>query len=766
MRCLKSNAGRLVVVIALLTLVLCALCCADDDAQEPKLSGNLVGNGGFERSGVEDMPEGWMTRNWLGHPDVTGRRSGDARFGRHSLELKSEQSAILFGAYSQPLDVSAWAGKKLLLSVYYRTKGYPGADIAVMTFPEDFTENEWDTPALSHCDRRIENSNGWKRFSTTVDLLPNAHHAIVLVRITGAGQLWVDGVSLRALPAEIGVEVTEAGLVSSHSSRQTSLVATNHTRGEMDAKLRVEAWRDGDRKSSREKRINLSAGETRDISIDYNLDFRRAHDLRVTVLGPGDDVVLYEKIFEVPGLVDAYIAEPAFRQTILSDIPVSEITVRGRLHAVPDVQHATVIHGRLVGAMKDFDEQSAAMFCDREGRFAASIKPPTMVSGEYMMRLNAEYDGRDMEVKLPLRKAPPGGSQTGYTENGLFYANGQPVFPLCLGYFYQASDMEAAHEAGFNCVISPARMASKAFMDKASETGLGVFVSSANFEKDFWSNMIEKYTHRDTLWGWYILERPGSRIPAVAKEVLEAVYSDIAELDHHHPVLCGMDSEAALEDYSAASDLLIAWTHPSPPGNLSPVARIVEAAVREAKKQKPVWALVPIAGTTHIYNKSIDPEGLGRAPTPQEYRAMVYLSLIHGATGIVSYAYRIPGDTDRRGFVATQHAPEVWEMVAEVNRELQAVGPQLLSGTPQRKVEANTEPVVHQIWYHEGRAIVIIVNTTASAQVLRFNVNGLKEPRLRSINSPQRLDADERGFIVPLRPYEVGIYMGTLRGAQ
>ncbi|MFO7948686.1 MAG: hypothetical protein R6V19_17930, partial [Armatimonadota bacterium] len=622
------------------------------------------------------------------------------------------------------------------------------------------------TPALAHADRRIENCDRWQRFSTTVDLLPNAHHAIVLVRITGAGKLWVDGVSLRALPAEVGVEVSSAGLVRSHGRRETSVVATNYMRGEMDVKLRVEAWRGGERKSSNDKRLSLSPGESRDISIDYSFDFRRPHDLRLTLLGHSDDVVLYEKTFDVPGLVYAYIAEPAFRETILSDVPVPEITVRGHLHAVPDVQRNTVIHGRLVGAMEDFHEQSAAMFCDREGRFAASLETPTMVSGEYMVRLNAEYDGRDMEVKLPLRKAPPGVSQTGYTEDGLLYANGRPVFPLCLGYFYKASDMTAAREAGFNCVISPAKMASKAFMDKASETGLGVFISSANFEKDFWQNMIDKYTHRNTLWGWYILERPGSRIPAVAKDVLQSVYADIAEMDPHHPILCCMDSEAALGDYSAASDVMIAWTHPSPPENLSPVARIVQAAVNEAKKQKPVWALIPIAGTTHVYNKSIDPEGLGRAPTAAEYRAMVYLSLIHGATGLVSYAYRIPDDASRRGFLAPEDAPDVWETVGEVNRELQTVGPQLLSGTPQRNIVANSDPVTYQVWYYEGRAIVVIVNTTSNAQALRFNVQGLSQPTLHSVNSPQRLDADEQGFIVPLRPYEVGIYMGRLRGAE
>ena len=173
--------------------------------------------------------------------------------------------------------------------------------------------------------------------------------------------------------------------------------------------------------------------------------------------------------------------------------------------------------------------------------------------------------------------------------------------------------------------------------------------------------------------------------------------------------------------------------------------------------------LVPIAGAGHIRDKRLDAAGAGRAPTPAEYRAMVHLAIVCGANGIVSYAYRIPANAQRRDYLITDDAPLLWQQVAAVNRELSAIGLSILNGQRQPHPFDYNAPVLWGVWEHEGQAIVVIVNTTGQQQVASLTVDNLTRPVLQSITGPQRLEGTAEGlFGKPLGPYEAGVYMGQL----
>lgn len=754
-------AARSVARIGALLLSLAALVPAQA-ARAYVPSGNLIANGSFEMVGVEDAPEAWVLRSWQAPGFASGKVDGGGRFGRRLLRLNSVTMGALYGCYTQPIEVSQYAGQTVLLSLHYRSDRSQYGDAVLVTFADDFTESEWDTPALSREALPLHSSGKWTLASRHVELPPTTRHAAVLIRIAGQGNLYVDGVSMRSVPGEIGCEIESAGLVLDPGRRRTKLAVTNNTTGQITGKVRIEIW-DGDRHGGTlQKPVQLAAAQTQHIEMDYGYDFRKAHELRITTFGSQEHEVYDDTRVAVPGLIDARIAVPAFRSSILNDIPMEAIIVAGRVHAVAELVRATRLSARLVGGGQEIGEDQGITI-DEKGHFSTRLLPANIVSGQYLVKLRADVKDWTLDLELPFTKAAPGANQVGYDERGRLWANGQAIFPIGMGYVLEADDLPAMSEAGFNFVIAPAKIASSAFMDQAAAAGVGVFVSSASVEPGFWSNMAEKHSPRAEFWGWYILEKPETYTPAMKPQVLDELYADLRKLNPNRPVLCLLSSQSGLEDYGASNDIAIAWTEPSPPGELSQMAKRIQQARSIIAPQKLIWVQVPIAGAGHIRDARLDAAGAGRAPTAAEYRAMVHLAIVCGAKGIVSYAYRIPGSAQRRDYLITGDAPLLWQQVAAVNRELSAIGLSILNGQRQPHPFDYDAPVLWGVWEHEGQAIVVIVNTTGQQQIASLTVDNLTRPMLQSITGPQRLEGTAEGlFGKPLGPYEAGVYVGRL----
>ncbi len=756
MSALSGVAGVAAVVLGLAALV----PVQADRGYVP--SGNLIVNGSFEMVGVEEAPDAWVLKSWQGPGLASGKVDGGGRLGRRLLRLKSTTMGALYGCYTQPIEVSQYAGQTVLLSLYYRTSSSQYGDAMLVSFAEDFTEAEWDTPALSRQAVALRSSRNWALVSRHIELPPNARHAVVLIRIAGQGDLYVDGVSMRSLPAEVGCEIESAGLVINPGRRRTKLNVTNNTRGQIAAKIKIEVWDGDSRKGNLEKSVRLAVAQTQPLAMDYGYDFRKPHELRITTFGSQGHEVYDDTRIAVPGLIDAHVSVPAFRSSILNDIPMEAIVVSGRIHALAELVRATQLSARIVGGGQEIGE-GQRLAIDEQGNFTTRLLPASIVSGQYLVQLRADVKDWTLDLELPFSKAAPEPNQVGYDQRGRLWANGKATFPIGMGYVLEPGDVPAMAAAGFNFMITPAKLASDAFMDEAAAAGLGVFVSSASVEPDFWSNMADKHRPRAEFWGWYILEKPETHTPPIEPELLQELYADLRKLSPSRPVLCSLSSQSGLEDYGAANDIVIAWTEPRPPGELSEMAKHLHQAHSIIAPQKPIWALVPIAGAGHIRDKRLDAAGAGRAPTAAEYRAMVYLAIVCGAQGIVSYTYRIPGDAQRRDYLITRDAPELWEQVAAVNRELSAIGLSILSGQRQPHPFDYSAPVLWGVWEYERQAIVVIVNTTGRQQIASLRVDNLTRPVLQSIAGPQQLEGTAAGlFGKPLAPYEAGVYVGRL----
>ncbi len=741
-----------------------AVTCSQVDAassEPPAPSGNLVANGGFERGSVGQSPDGWILKAWEGRG--AGQVTSGGRFGRNFLKLSSASSTGLYGCHTQPIEVGRYAGREMLMSLHYRTEGHLHADALIVTFADDFTDREWETTAVSRHELTLEPSSNWVMLSRHLDLPPNARHALVVLRIAGEGSLSVDGVNLRSLPAEVTCEVRGAGLVADARTRTTQMVLTNGTSTRSEGTVVVQIWDGKTLRNTVQRPYQLGAGQDQRVSVDYSLDYQTAHRLRISVFGAQEHEVYEDLSVQIPALVDAHLTAPAFRSTMLNGVPPDALMMTGRVHATEQLIQAAEVTARIAGTAEISGGEERVPVND-DGTFNARIVPPSMASGPYHLSVNARIGELTLTLDLPFTKAAPDQRHVAYDDRGLLWPYGKAVFPVGMAYLWEPEDLAAVVEAGFNFVTVPARTASTTFMDQADASGIGVFISSASVERDFWANTWRKHRSHNSLWGWYILERPDAYGASVRPELLESLFSDLQELAPYHPVLCALSSSDGLARFAEANDIVIAWTEPNSPGELSSVARHVTQAREITASSKPVWALVPAAGAAHTRDGRLDPTSAGRAPTAAEYRAMVYLSLLSGAQGIVSYTYRIQGDAQRRDWLITRDAPDLWQQVIAVNRELSAIGPSLLNGTRQQGSSGHGAPVQYGVWHHDGQALVILVNTTGQPQVADIVVESLTQPLLQSLTGPNRLEGTAQGhFAQSLAPYEAGVFMGRVQ---
>jgi hypothetical protein len=215
------------------------------------------------------------------------------------------------------------------------------------------------------------------------------------------------------------------------------------------------------------------------------------------------------------------------------------------------------------------------------------------------------------------------------------------------------------------------------------------------------------------------------------------------------------------------------------------MGRVVSMAVSENRGEKPVWTIV---GAFTLQGKSDWPF---RYPTPQQLRAEVYTSLIHGATGI-SY-FIMDSLHSRRGTVLGMspnpkvsygeksgapyaspiemiNAKALWETAKQINGELKELTPVLLSPTvgddyayavDVKGKGVTTSPVRAMLKPHpEGGYVLLTVNLDDAVLDVTFRFPGpLKSAQLMFENQPAKgLAAPATTFVEHFEPFDTHVY--------
>lgn len=269
--------------------------------------------------------------------------------------------------------------------------------------------------------------------------------------------------------------------------------------------------------------------------------------------------------------------------------------------------------------------------------------------------------------------------------------------------------LEEVRQAGFNTVHVWEGQAMEAAVAAADRAGLQIV--------PHYPTPAQAAAFRDhpRILAWYLHEEPSLLVPKggqdAALDEFAAQRAALKAVDPVHPVFA-LDAppapagEAVWRRWADAGDVSAHWNYPV---GLAPMTSLegrravpasVLAAVDVTGGAKPVWLTVQAFGAV-VRN--------WRMPSPAQLRAMVYAGVIHGATGVILFAYdsfvtragdvlgiapapaadygSMP-DIDRDGTpplvvddAALAASRDLWQEAVRINGELAVLAPAILGPT-------------------------------------------------------------------------------------
>lgn len=365
-------------------------------------------------------------------------------------------------------------------------------------------------------------------------------------------------------------------------------------------------------------------------------------------------------------------------------------------------------------------------------------------------------------------------------------------FPRCL-YHAITGTFQAIRDAGFNCVHT------------WEGYGIGDIIGelrSANLQLiKHWPSDAEvsAFAADPQILAWYLDEEPTAQIYLDAQRTGDSTLmgrryqeflsrlSAIKALDARHPIFSlgtawiPPDSKEWWERWNTAGDVTAHDNYCllSTTTDLESLTTSVPLAVAINREQKPMWlTLQAFAGTAERKSELL-------MPTPDELRGMAFTSIIHGATGLIFFAY--DSRVTREGLVLgiapktpvaydayakatpgeVSQSRALWAGAAALNAELSRLTPELLSPTAGMSYqvyysgESHTQsPIRTMLKITDGRFTLLAANIEKQAFGVRFEFANevVSVSRVNPDGSTTELAPQGSGFSDSLGQFGAAVY--------
>ena len=676
----------------------------------PTRAANLIPNGDFERSGAQNSPAGWGVVPFAGAPGGALQLMSRGWRGTQSLQVKVTDTPSMYGVFSAPAEVEDLPSRDLLLTCAYKTTSLRGARLSLVGFGESFLAQEWRTPYLQNEVQILPPASDWTVFAWHFRVQAGVKELLTLFEVDAAGQLLLDDVSLQPFPTEVVcAAATPPGVVCGLPDRRAvELKLSNAGDGDRALQVLVEATGGDLRRPVRASlELDLPRGETRAARLEYKVEARQSHHLRVLVQDTRTGVVYECNDYAVPGLLEARLTSPAFRQTLLETLPPAALVLGGRWNLSPELRRDAQVEAELLGASQQskftVEEGSAG-----DDRFTLSLPLPSLLTGEHTVRVSARVGNLEQTLDLPLRRLAPGLPEVAYDDQLRLAVQGRRLLPVGIFGVEDENDVRRASQAGFNFVVTPAQRASYALQEVARQTNTLVAIFGSELESDYWQRLQVKWGQSSLALGWIPFSRPDLRATPVA--LAQHTYETLREISPNLPVFETLASPSLALRYAEVADILVAWSLPVPYTPLTSLGEMIDVLTQASEGTRPVWAMVQATRRGLYREDSTGQEKAGRAPTPAEMEALTYLALLHGARGLLWYAYAVPG-SGAGSWHLPLDAPELWAALPELLRRLEWLTPVLLEGEREPLPPAADGAVEMARWRYQGSVYLIAVNT-------------------------------------------------------
>jgi hypothetical protein len=295
--------------------------------------------------------------------------------------------------------------------------------------------------------------------------------------------------------------------------------------------------------------------------------------------------------------------------------------------------------------------------------------------------------------------------------------NGLPFFAFGFYTYFPVQPTLAEQEVvkGFN-LMSPYQKIEKkslkdrqAYMDRCAVLGMKVNYNlcsvaggggiessrlqglSRDEKLDKLKKEVLKFRDHPALLAWYIADEPDGQ--NLSPDSLMETYRLIKELDPYHPVSIVFKSSRKAADYRAVMDIAMTDPYPIPQGKVSEIMTNVDVMKNDFWLEKPIWVVPQAFGGNQWWQ---------REPDPREIRAMTYLAIIQGATGIQYYIRNSPNSFPK--------STAMWDECGAMALEIAELTPDINSPHPAPELVTDNSNVHAKAWNRAGLVTIAVMN--------------------------------------------------------
>jgi len=203
---------------------------------------------------------------------------------------------------------------------------------------------------------------------------------------------------------------------------------------------------------------------------------------------------------------------------------------------------------------------------------------------------------------------------------------------------------------------------------------------------------INRVKDHPALLSWYLCDEPIGQ--NISKNDLLDEYELIKKLDPYHPVTIVFMTPSEADEYKDVMDIVMADPYPIPNKTVLEVADVSFDLETDFRFRMPYWIVPQTFGGNEWWR---------REPVAEELRAMVYLSILHGATGSQAFI--------RHGHNGFPKSLSLWEEYGKIAREIRELTPFLLKGNRDNQITNIDHSLFTRTWELDRQQLIIVINS-------------------------------------------------------
>lgn len=728
------------------------------------LTPNLVPDPSFEAR------DSWSLTTWE-NCEFKSEYVADAHGGKtgvHLLTIKpGKDNRISAMAISKPFAVSG--GQDYLLALWYKTGAgdRSAAAVSILSYKQPFATAQFKTPQTGYTTLSLPASATWRLWTCRYRMPEDAVEAIVAPRLNAIGEAWVDQVSI--VPADQARIALDAAC-----GQISSLPDTRRYAGKIDAPagvgLELSVYgREGDGQV-----VKIKGG-----AFDLQQAVPAGQALPAVLTDPASGAVYATADLPTPPLVQFSMTSPSYRRSVFSTCRPEHVGGILRINASPDLLKQAK-YAFAVGEEGKTPRLPTPKPALTSQTLFAPCPPSTAAAEKMAITVQVSLGGQTVSLSEPFTILPaaPTGTHEVVAEPDRMLIDGKPFFPR--GFMGgNPTAYEPVAKAGYNVgmTFSDTVESATKFLDGCQALGMHVitglpdkYVTTQDTEG--LRQAIRKVRNHPALLGYYFPDEPSPSRPGSSPEDFAACYKVMREEDPYHPVMTTLCEPELSDEYENCLDILLYDPYPvvKTPRPLTMVSDWLLRGRELTGNRKPIWLVPQTFGGDVIQNCPASYSWL--TPSPEQERAMIYLGLAAGASGLLPYCYHVytgydPALKDQGkwpwllGGYLPEKQPALWGSLVAIGKELELLSPALCR--PSRCWSEQGLFLREMPPSEKGPGYLIAVNPSEQKPIeavvkLHTRLLGLAKLEYidRSISSARMAGGD---VTLSLQPMQVGIYL-------